>query len=80
MKRILFAACLLLAAAFLYAQDAPLQVIVLGAHPDDCEGDAGGLALLYAQMGHHVKFISLTNVDAGHYAKGGGALAKIRMA
>ena len=80
MKRILFAACLLLAAAFLYAQDAPLQVIVLGAHPDDCEGDAGGLALLYAQMGHHVKFISLTNGDAGHYAKGGGALAKIRMA
>jgi len=80
MKKLLFAACLLVAAAFLYAQEAPLQVIVLGAHPDDCEGDAGGLALLYASMGHHVKFVSLTNGDAGHYAKGGGALAKIRMA
>jgi len=80
MKRILFACCLILTAAFLYAQKEPLNVVVLGAHPDDCEGDAGGLALLYAQMGHRVKFISLTNGDAGHYAKGGGALAKIRMA
>jgi LmbE family N-acetylglucosaminyl deacetylase len=79
MKRILFAACLLLAAAFLFAQEETLNVVVLGAHPDDCEGDAGGLALLYARMGHRVKFISLTNGDAGHYAKGGGVLAKIRM-
>lgn len=36
--------------------------------------------MLYAKMGHHVKFVSLTNGDAGHFAKGGGALAKIRMA
>ena len=34
----------------------------------------------YAKMGHKVKFVSLTNGDAGHYAKGGGALAKIRIA
>ena len=80
MKKILVAACLLLAAAFLHAQDASLNVVVIGAHPDDCEGDAGGLALLYAELGHHVKFISMTNGDAGHFAKGGGALAKIRMA
>ncbi|MDF1574813.1 MAG: PIG-L family deacetylase [Bacteroidales bacterium] len=80
MKRVLFSICLLLMAVFLFAQDQPLNVIVLGAHPDDCEGDAGGLALLYARMGHHVKFVSLTNGDAGHYAMGGGALAKVRMA
>ena len=80
MKTILISLCLILGAAFLYAQDLPLNVIVLGAHPDDCEGDAGGLALLYAKLGHNVKFVSLTNGDAGHYAKGGGALAKIRMA
>ena len=80
MKKILISLCLILGAAFLYAQDLPLNVIVLGAHPDDCEGDAGGLALLYAKLGHNVKFVSLTNGDAGHYAKGGGALAKIRMA
>ena len=80
MKRILISVCLILMAAFIYAQDLPLNIIVLGAHPDDCDGDAGGTAILFAKMGHNVKFISLTNGDAGHYAKGGGALAKIRMA
>jgi LmbE family N-acetylglucosaminyl deacetylase len=80
MKKVLFSLCLVLMAAVLFAQEQPLNVIVLGAHPDDCEGDAGGLALLYAKLGHNVKFVSLTNGDAGHYAKGGGALAKIRMA
>lgn len=80
MKRVLFSLCLIMMAAFLFAQESPLNVIVLGAHPDDCGGDAGGTAILYAKMGHNVKFVSLTNGDAGHYAMGGGALAKIRMA
>ena len=53
---------------------------LFGAHPDDCDADAGGTAILYAKMGHKVKFVSLTNGDAGHYAMGGGELAKIRMA
>ena len=57
-----------------------MNIMVIGAHPDDCEGDAGGLALIYASMGHNVKFVSMTNGDAGHYAMGGGALAKVRMA
>jgi len=55
-----------------------LNVIVFGAHPDDCDNKAGGTAALFAQMGHRVKFVSLTNGDAGHYEKGGGHLAKIR--
>jgi len=80
MKKVVISLCLILMAGFLFAQDEPLNVVVLGAHPDDCEGDAGGVALLYAKLGHRVKFVSLTNGDAGHYAKGGGALAKIRMA
>ena len=80
MKQILLSICLLLGAVFLYAQNEPLNIIVLGAHPDDCEADAGGLAALYAKMGHNVKFVSLTNGDAGHYAMGGGVLAKVRMA
>lgn len=80
MKKVLFSLCLIMMAAFLFAQDSPLNVIVLGAHPDDCGGDAGGTAILFAKMGHNVKFVSLTNGDAGHYAMGGGALAKIRMA
>jgi LmbE family N-acetylglucosaminyl deacetylase len=80
MKRVLFSLCLILAAVVLFAQEKPLNIIVLGAHPDDCDADAGGTAILWSKMGHHVKFVSLTNGDAGHYSKGGGALAKIRMA
>ena len=71
---------LLLVNANIVAQDKPLNIVVFGAHPDDCDIDAGGTAILFAQMGHKVKFVSLTNGDAGHYAKGGGVLAKIRMA
>ena len=63
-----------------YSQADPINVIVFGAHPDDCDADAGGTAILLARMGHRVKFVSLTNGDAGHYNKGGGTLAKIRIA
>jgi LmbE family N-acetylglucosaminyl deacetylase len=56
------------------------NVIVIGAHPDDCDIDAGGTAILFANAGHKVLFVSVTNGDAGHQEKGGGALAKIRMA
>jgi LmbE family N-acetylglucosaminyl deacetylase len=57
-----------------------LRVIVFGAHPDDCDLEAGGIAIMYAKMGHKVKFVSMTNGDAGHQSMGGGALAKRRMA
>jgi LmbE family N-acetylglucosaminyl deacetylase len=60
------------------AAEEPLRIIVFGAHPDDCDLDAGGTAILWAQKGHQVKFVSLTNGDAGHHAEGGGALAKRR--
>jgi LmbE family N-acetylglucosaminyl deacetylase len=62
------------------AAEAPLRIIVFGAHPDDCDLDAGGTAILWAQRGHAVKFVSLTNGDAGHQTEGGGALAKRRRA
>jgi len=62
------------------AADAPLRVIVFGAHPDDCDLDAGGTAALWAAKGHAVKFVALTNGDAGHQTEGGGALAKRRRA
>jgi LmbE family N-acetylglucosaminyl deacetylase len=80
MKKLLISLSLLFMVALLFAQDKPLNIVVLGAHPDDCEADAGGLAIMYANMGHRVKFVSLTNGDAGHFAKGGGALARIRHA
>ena len=57
-----------------------INVVVVGAHPDDCDIDAGGTAILYANAGHNVLFVSVTNGDAGHHEKGGGALAKIRRA
>ena len=80
MKRVVLSICLLMMAIFLFAQERPLNIVVLGAHPDDCDADAGGVAILFAKMGHNVKFVSLTNGDAGHYSMGGGALAKIRTA
>lgn len=62
------------------AQTSPLNIIVIGAHPDDADLCAGGTASIWASMGHHVKFLSLTNGDAGHQSQGGGALAKRRRA
>lgn len=72
----------LLFAALLVARDpdGKLRVIAFGAHPDDCDGRAAGTAALFVQMGHHVKFVSVTNGDAGHQSEGGGMLAKRRRA
>nr|WP_244870268.1 PIG-L family deacetylase [Rhodothermus marinus] len=58
----------------------PLRILCIGAHPDDCDVKMGGTAALYAAMGHQVKFLSVTNGDAGHYAQGGGVLANRRRA
>ena len=70
----------LLFPVIVFSQERKLNIIVFGAHPDDCDIDAGGTALLFAGLGHNVMFVSLTNGDAGHFSKGGGALAKIRSA
>ena len=55
-----------------------MNILVIGAHPDDCEIKAGGTAIKFAQKGHKVKFLSVANGDAGHQSMGGGVLAKIR--
>lgn len=57
-----------------------MKIIVFGAHPDDCDIFAGGTAIKYALQGHQVKFVSLTNGDAGHHEIGGAELAKRRYA
>jgi len=80
MKKILLLLTAIFLAFQLFSQSDKINVIVIGAHPDDCDGDAGGTAILFSQMGHNVLFVSLTNGDAGHFEKGGGALAKIRRA
>jgi LmbE family N-acetylglucosaminyl deacetylase len=55
-------------------------VIAFGAHPDDCDLGAAGTAAMFAKMGHAVKFVSVTNGDAGHQDMGGGELANRRRA
>jgi LmbE family N-acetylglucosaminyl deacetylase len=85
MKKILLLMTCFLSGSFpmdAVAQDenSKLNIIVIGAHPDDADNKFGGTAALFAKMGHNVKFVSVTNGDAGHYNKGGGHLAKIRRA
>ncbi|WP_435009418.1 PIG-L deacetylase family protein [Tundrisphaera lichenicola] len=58
----------------------PIRVIVFGAHPDDCELDAGGTAARWAKLGHKVKFVATTNGDIGHHQMAGGILARRRIA
>ena len=60
--------------------DGKLNVIAFGAHPDDCDQRAGGVAAKFAAMGHRVRFVAVTNGDAGHQTEGGGALASRRRA
>jgi LmbE family N-acetylglucosaminyl deacetylase len=61
------------------ADQGKVRVIMIGAHPDDCD-EAGGTAILFAQMGYAVKFVSVTNGDAGHQTLKGKELAKRRYA
>ena len=60
------------------SQEKKLNIIAIGAHPDDCDFKFGGTAAMFAKMGHNVKFLSLTNGDAGHQSEGGGALGNRR--
>ena len=60
------------------SDDGKLRIICFGAHPDDCELQVGGSAALWAAQGHHVKFVSVTNGDIGHWREAGGPLAQRR--
>jgi LmbE family N-acetylglucosaminyl deacetylase len=55
-----------------------LRILIIGAHPDDCDFTAGGTAALYTQQGHDVLLVSVTNGDAGHHEIGGARLAQRR--
>ena len=54
-----------------------LRIMVIGAHPDDCE-TSGGIALRFVRLGHSVKFLCATNGFSGHQSTMGGALSQIR--
>src|SRR5881394_4002840 len=56
-------------------QDTKLRIIIFGAHPDDAEYRGAGVAMKWAKAGHHVKLVSATNGDIGHWQMAGGPLA-----
>ncbi len=60
--------------------DDKLRIIVFGAHPDDAEFKTAGTAVKWARQGHHVKLVSVTNGDIGHWQMAGGPLAERRTA
>src|SRR5947208_1687877 len=62
------------------AADGKLRIITFGAHPDDCELVAGGVATKWAALGHKFKCVSVTNGDIGHAVIAGGPLALRRRA
>ncbi len=82
LKKVFTIFCLVAGPLYATAQanTSSLRIIMIGAHPDDCDQDAGGTAILLSSMGHAVKFVSVTNGDAGHQSQGGGILAKRRTA
>src|SRR5688500_8333389 len=64
-----------------FTQTTPLpRIIMIGAHLDDCDFKGGGTAALLSAKGYAVKFVSVTNGDAGHQSDKGVTLAKRRLA
>ncbi len=53
------------------------RLMVIGAHPDDCEG-VGGLVSKLLDRGVEVRFLSVTNGSGGHHETPGAALVKRR--
>ena len=74
----LLATVALVCAILAPAQSPKLRILAIGAHPDDCDIQFGGTAAKLARAGHRVKFLALTNGDAGHQIIAGAPLAKRR--
>lgn len=55
-----------------------LNVLFVGAHPDDADIQFGGTAIKYVHLGHKVSYLTLTNGNAGHETLGAAALAQRR--
>ena len=56
------------------------RLLCFGAHPDDCELQASGLAALWTGGGGVARFVSMTDGSAGHHALAGARLAQLRRA
>lgn len=59
-------------------REANTRVLVVGAHPDDPDINAGGIACKYATHGNDVRFLSLTNGEGGHHEMSGSELVDRR--
>ena len=55
-----------------------MNILLIGAHPDDSEVIAGGSIALWCAAGYTVSIVSMTNGDKGHQTLSGSALAKRR--
>ena len=55
-----------------------LQVMAVGAHPDDLELLCGGTLARYADLGHEVVMVHLLTGDKGHYQMTSEQLVKVR--
>ena len=55
-----------------------MNIVCIGAHPDDGEFYAGGTLVKWAQAGHRVLVVSMTNGDVGHQSEVGPQLAQRR--
>ena len=44
-----------------------MNILMIGAHPDDCDFRCSGLAYLYARDGHRVRFLSMCDGSGGHH-------------
>lgn len=75
--QVLFIVALLPAVQAQVSANEKLNIIVIGAHPDDPD-KVGGSAYKWAQLGHDVLLVSLTSGDAGHQSIKPAKLAKIR--
>lgn len=54
------------------------RILVIGAHPDDCDIKAGGSAARWRAKGHDVWFVSVANGCLGHQTQAGPGLAERR--
>ena len=54
------------------------RLLILGAHPDDAEFHAGGLASIYRKSGREVKMVSVTDGGAGHHQRPPEELIRLR--
>jgi len=59
--------------------DKQQTLLVIAAHPDDAEVEAGGTAAKYVRAGHKVVFLMVTKGEAGTIKHTSEEIARIRV-